>query len=107
MQSKDPNSTLSIYKRLAALRQDPAFLNANIEHLAGHPDDSNILAYSRSDGTNKYVVVINFGTLATCSLDRKGIVKVATKWFHDLEGQTVGLSDIVLGKGDGLVLKLL
>ena len=109
MQSGDPKSTLSIYKRLAALRQEAAFLNANVELLEGELDDRNILAYIRSDGTQRYIVVMNFGYSTSFSLDKdhtKGVVKVATKRLHNIEGQGVDLNDISLEKGDGLVIQL-
>ena len=36
----------------------------------------------------------------------QGIVKVATKRLYSMEEQTVDLQDILLEKGDGLVIQL-
>lgn len=108
-ESKDQRSSLSIYKRLASLRQDPAFLNANIEFLEGIPRVSDILAYMRSYGSTRYAVVINFGDTLSFSMDKyrqTAVVRVTTRRLYDQLDNIIHLKNIMLQRGDGLVLLL-
>ena len=58
-QSGDPGSLLQLYRRLIALRRrEPALHEGRHEPLDAGGD---VLAYARSDGTRRLVVLLNFG----------------------------------------------
>ena len=107
VESQNSNSTLGIYKSLAKLRQNPAFLNNRIEFPA---EDDNILTYTRSSGSHKYLVVINFGqNQITVSLDAghpSGTVVAATGGMYYALNKNIDLKTVPLNRGDGLVIRL-
>ena len=110
MESQKHESSLSIYQRLAALRQEPAFMNPNIELTQGTNGNRNILAFIRSDGSQRFAIIINFGETTSVSIDtsqQSGVVEVATGGIFDHAGKTINLSNVTLKKGDGLVIRLL
>lgn len=102
------NSTLSIYKTLAKLRQSSAFLNAEIEFAS---EDDNVLSYVRSDGTQKFLVVINFGQKAEivslASEYKSGPVVAATTRIFDRLYKVIDTQNMLLERGDGMVIHLL
>ena len=101
------NSTLGIYKNLAALRQNPAFLNADIEFPS---EDNNVLAYIRTDGSRQYLVVMHFGqnpTTVTINNHSLGFVEAATKGTYKRLHKKIDVRNIFLNRGDGLVVQLL
>ena len=107
VESKTENSTLSIYKHLAKLRQRPAFLNSHIDL---SDQDNDLIVYIRSNASDKYIVIINFGETSSVSIGsghETGFVEVATRGVLDLLHKDVSMSDVTLNKGDGLVIRLL
>ena len=98
-----------IYKTLAKLRKSPAFLNKDIQILP--LDDEDMIAFIRSDGIEKYLVVIQIGGDAAEGLPvvahKSGYVVVATGGAFDRLHTTIDLGNIQLKKGDGLVIHVL
>jgi alpha-glucosidase len=57
-ESKDPNSILSVYRQLLAMRHnEPALLNGT--YTAINEDDPNVLAYLRKDKNEAILVLLN------------------------------------------------
>jgi alpha-glucosidase len=102
VQLADPASMLQLYKRLVALRRhEPALHEGGHEQLDAGAD---VLAYARTSGTRRLVVLLNFGitetrvradllphevvVLASTHADRTGAVKGALT-LQPLEGVIV------------------
>ena len=107
MESQFENSTLGIYKNLARLRQNPAFLNAAITFPS---EDDNTLIYIRTHGSVRFLVVIHFGqnptTISFQNNQGLGFVEAATKRMFPTFHQKIDLGRISLNAGDGLVIRL-
>ena len=106
VESDQEDSTLSLYKSLAKLRQYTAFQNDHINFPTFHDD---VLHYTRSDGTNTFCIVINFGqdpiTFDTGLHQKYGFVEAATCGIFRLYHTTISLERIDLNRGDGIVIK--
>ena len=84
-------------------------MNSNIEFADQKAQNKNILAYIRSNGSEQYAVVINFGETSSVSINEKyksGFVEVATGGIFEAFQKTIDLGSITLKKGDGLVIRL-
>ncbi|XP_048738761.2 maltase 1-like isoform X2 [Ostrea edulis] len=115
-QKSTNTSTLSIYKRLAELRQHPSFTNKKI--IFSFVND-NIISYVRAEVDQpKFLVVMNFGSrtsTANCSgppvVAMNGEVVLATadsltgSSSYKL-GDTVELENIGLRAGEGIIVKI-
>ncbi|CAL1531391.1 unnamed protein product [Lymnaea stagnalis] len=117
IQSDDggPLSSLKIYKLLAKLRQEPAFLCGDVEYAVC---DRDVFAYLRQhpDYKDRYLVLLNPGKAAVLNLDitaspveaQEGRVVVCTPHVDPSMtiGQQVKLNRLNLKPGDGLVVRL-
>ncbi|XP_050405230.2 alpha-glucosidase isoform X1 [Patella vulgata] len=104
---------LKVYRALATLRQEPAFLYGSFDF---RYTDDNVISYVRSaSGYSSYLVVINVGT-ETGTIDFKtpydyheGTVKVSTGNFDHEDytlDSTIKLDKIILQPAEGLVILL-
>ncbi|KAK7097485.1 maltase 1-like isoform X2 [Littorina saxatilis] len=108
-------TTLQLYAALAKLRQDPVFQRGE---LLFSVTDDNILSYVRQipgSDVSRYFVVFNFGKTKSKNdysgapaSSAKGVVIQATCSLIDrVKDKEVGLNDLELAPGDGMVIKLL
>jgi alpha-glucosidase len=71
----DPRSILHLYRRLLAARRASAALHAG--DLALLPAPEGVLAYARTDGADRRLVLVNF-TDEVRSADARGVVEIAS-----------------------------
>ncbi|XP_059150335.1 probable maltase isoform X1 [Physella acuta] len=107
----DPQSHLNLYKEYVALRQLDAFKFGDIN--VDVVTNDNILSYTRSFGSARYLVAINFGQ--SPSTDDYSVVNSASGTVVSntgnvdtslSKGSGVTLSQLTLNPGDGVVIKL-
>ncbi|KAL3878607.1 hypothetical protein ACJMK2_030941 [Sinanodonta woodiana] len=107
-QNASDSSILSIYKLLAKLRTRSAFQNKDITFTRVTDD---ILSFTRGDKSDKYLVVINFGSnSATTNFAQlkfeSATVEVSTNNAIYNVGSLVNLTSLTLSSAQGLVLKI-
>ena len=104
-ESEDPDSILSLYRRLIALRQsEPALM---VGSYAGIPADGDIIAYVREGDGKRFLVVLNLGPESTQSdlPQGAGLGRVAVCTDVGREGMDVFEALEVRGN-EGLVIAL-
>jgi alpha-glucosidase len=79
-QREDPGSTLTLHRRLLALRRDsPALAAGAYEPVQA---DGDVLAYLRTGGDGRWLVALNLGPGAgRLDLAVRGRVELATTWL--------------------------
>ncbi|CAL1546909.1 unnamed protein product [Lymnaea stagnalis] len=109
IQSEGPGQTsLKLYKQLVAIRRNKAFQEGTFKPLLVTDD---VYAYVREFGDQRFLVVLNFGKAATVDLSpndgQAGTAKAVTPSVVGIaQGDTVQLTSLKLGPGDGLILQL-
>lgn len=94
-QADDPHSMLTFYRRLLALRRaTPALATGAIDDVRVEGD---VLTYRRSDGTDRYRIVLNLGHAPAAIDPEPGTVVLST---HD------DASAATLRPDEGLILKV-
>ena len=107
-------SPLQVYKKVATLRKENAFKNAQLEYSVVN---ENVLSYVRKDEETTYLVALNLGDEASVDdyahnlsedAPTTGVVVVDSGGVsEDIEsGKFVDLRNIKLESGDGLIIKL-
>ncbi|MGC9523139.1 MAG: DUF3459 domain-containing protein, partial [Anaerolineae bacterium] len=106
-QRRDPTSTLSLYRRLLALRRErPPLHRGDFAFVPGMPDD--VLAYTRQAGDDRALVVINFADEArTVDLSAVGAAARLLLSTQFSEHSEVDLSRVALEPHEGLLLALM
>jgi alpha-glucosidase len=104
-QSEDPDSLLSLYRRLIALRQSEPALS--IGSYRGLEAEGDVLAYLREEGATRFLLVLNLGSkAATFEVPEdvgKGLVALATD--RGRQGEEVG-GEVELRGDEGVVVRL-
>jgi len=102
----DPTSTLSFYKTLLALRRDSAaLLEGDFAFFGGGPED--VLAYTRTAGAERLLVVVNFGATAqTLALPGGGVGELLLSTRMTAVGTKVDLAGVQLAAHEGLLVRL-
>jgi len=94
-QASDPASMLSLYRRLLELRRaTPALATGAIDDVRA---DGDVLTYTRSDGTDRYRIVLNLGHAPAAIDIEPGTVVLST---HD------AATPATLRPDEGLILKV-
>lgn len=104
-QKEDPTSALHLYKELLRLRStSECFKGVNFKVVYA---DASILAYTRSEGHSKFVIVINFGqenwTGSLNGINGSGDVKIDSEM--KMKGISVHFDRVTLNKAQALVIK--
>ena len=106
VQKTNPTSSLHLYRELLKLRStNECFkgLSFKVVHV-----NSSILAYTRSDGHSKFLVVINFGHEgwqgALNGIDGSGVVEIDSEM--KMKGIYVQFHEFVLNKAQALVIRI-
>jgi alpha-glucosidase len=101
-QREDPGSTLTLHRRLLALRRDgPALAAGAYEPVQA---DGDVLAYLRTGGDGRWLVALNLGPGAgRLDLALRGRVELATTPDRDGERVEGGLD---LAGDEGVVVRL-
>ena len=111
VESSDPSSMLSLYKRLVKLiTAEGAFRNADYEQVM---NSTELFAYRRfhNDTKNEYLVVVNFSEASsTASLNSikdqflNPVVELSSAGT-DRDGKSIDLGNVPLASGEALVIK--
>jgi alpha-glucosidase len=106
-QAADPGSTLTLTRRLAALRRATPALQTGAQQTLDAGDD--VLAWVREDDRDRLLAAVNFAAATTpfavpAGLPARGDVVLATDPARP-EG-SVDLGGLVLGPGEGVLLRL-
>jgi len=101
----DPDSMLSLYRRLIALRRsEPAFVAGNYRPVLAGGD---IVAYTREHEGRRWLVALNLGgqpaELSLTALGAGGEIVVGTK--RERQGQRVA-GQLTLAGDDGVIVRL-
>ena len=105
VERSDPQSVLSLYRRLLALRRQEAALSVGDYHAFGA--EGSVLAYERMAGGDRFLVALNLGhepaALPSAARDLSGRIEISTRL--DREGTPFdGASP--LGADEGIVVRL-
>jgi alpha-glucosidase len=106
-QAADPRSTLSLTRRLAALRRaTPALVDGAQRAVDAAPD---VLAWVRADDRDRFLVAVNFAGAAAPleppgDLGAHGALVLSTD--DERAPGALALDDLVLGPREGVVLRL-
>ena len=106
LESTDPDSMLSLFRALTALRaQEPALHGGAYATVDAGVDET--FAYLRSNGERRFLIVLNFGdqahTLDLGTAGHKGEVAVST---HSIRQGDVDLTKLTLRPDEGLVIRI-
>ncbi|RCR67665.1 alpha-amylase family glycosyl hydrolase [Larkinella punicea] len=106
VQNEDPDSMLSLHKRLLALRQREPSLRMG-DYVPVYADNS-LMAYIRqANGHPRFLMVLNLSHRPTYFKPKdpslKGVIALATS--REREGNTVG-GTITLGGDEGMIIRL-
>ncbi len=107
-QSQDPTSMLSLFRALARLRRaEPALHRGHYQAVEAVHHPAPVFAYLREHGTERFLVVLNFGAeehlLDLRHVGTQGTIRVST----DMRGQgPVSLAALPLAPNQGLVIRL-
>lgn len=100
----DAKSFYSMYKKLVMLRKVPAFASGDLKVV--HSDE-HVFSYTRSQGSDKYVVTINFGVKRwdgdINGLSGRGIT-VFDSEKDMLSKEPVDVNKIVLNPGQAVIV---
>ena len=101
----DSGSMLSLYRALITLRRNEPALSVGA--WTGHPASGNVLAYERSDGQKRFLIVLNLGANAAqfeaADPDMKGEILVST--HPDRVATEIG-PDVKLEPNEGFVARI-
>ncbi len=101
----DPDSVLSLHRRLLDLRRRERALHSGAWQDLGRAGSA--LAYLRTDGERRYLIALNLAggpaSLPAATLDMRGRIEVATS--HQREGERFE-PDAALAGDEGLVVRL-
>jgi alpha-glucosidase len=105
VQSGDPKSMLSLFRRLVEIRREyPALTDGSYE--AVDAGDRDLLAYVRREGESRVLVVLNFGSepkRPRFTEEIEGSAKFLCSTGMDRTG-TMEIGDMELGPFEGVVL---
>jgi alpha-glucosidase len=100
----DPNSTLTLYRRLIELRQSEDALMTG--DYAGLPADGPVLAYTRRHGDKAFAVLLNFSREPrTVELGADNAGRIVLSTHLDREGEGVS-GDVELRADEGVVVRV-
>ncbi len=100
-QQADPNSTVSLYRRLIALRRaHPALSLGDISHVEAN---GAVLCYQRSHGDERFAVALNLSDAAAEACVPRGAIAGFT--HRDRAGEAAG-PGAVLRPGEGIVIAM-
>jgi alpha-glucosidase len=106
-QAADPRSTLSLARRLAALRSaTPALQTGAQRSLDAGPD---VLAWVREDDDDRLLSAINFGHVPRplhLPDEHRGRARLVLSTHPDHTGDAIDLDDLTLGASEALLLRL-
>jgi alpha-glucosidase len=103
VQQADPDSLLSLYRHLLAIRRsEPALQVGDYRSLDADPG---VLAYLRSDGASRFLVALNFSAVPAGGIDLpdRGRVAVSTELDRD---EPVLVSELRLRPYEGVMVGL-
>jgi alpha-glucosidase len=110
-QAADPRSTLSLARRLAALRRDTPALQTGAQRPCDLGDD--VLAWIREDEGDTLLAAVNFAAAptaleASAGLPARAALVLSTDPDRDGpgDGPDAGLDGLVLAPGEGVLLRL-
>jgi alpha-glucosidase len=106
-QAADPRSTLSLARRLAALRRDTPALQTGAQRPCDLGDD--VLAWIREDEGDTLLAAVNFAAAPTALEASAGLPARAALVLStdpDRDGPDAGLDGLVLAPGEGVLLRL-
>jgi len=97
--SRQPDSILNLYRRLIHLRREnEALITGRIENLSA---EGPLLRYHRTDGTKRFVVLLNLGHEPQEAAFGEGQIVIST--FLDREKQLIN-GNVSLRPAEGLVI---
>jgi alpha-glucosidase len=105
MQRQQPDSVLSLYRRLLALRRaSPALTSGS--YRSAETDSADVFAYLREDGSSRFLIVLNFGErLQTLALRGLGQGRIVVSTHMD-RTEPADASALYLRENEGVVLQL-
>jgi alpha-glucosidase len=97
--SRQPDSILNLYRRLICLRREnEALISGRIENLSA---EGSLLRYQRTDGTKRFVILLNLGHEPQETAFGKGHIVIST--FLDREKELIN-GKVSLRPAEGLVI---
>ncbi len=106
VESADPDSMLSFFRSLTALRaQEPALYGGDYATVDAGVEE--VFAYLRRDDAQHFLIVLNFGakshTLNLNAAGQEGVITVST---HSIHQRDVDLGHLALRPDEGLVVRI-
>lgn len=99
-QERIANSMLKLYRRLISLRTShPVLIIGSLDHVVAERD---LLRYERSDGTTRYLVLLNLGLEPVRTISERGRILLSTDIAQE-GGEVYGVVEI--GDGEACIIE--